>query len=98
VPITKLTLDGNGKVTLIEWQWWKKSNNTWTQPTNAELAAVLDFAMFELEQASVNGTVSGGIGLTASGSVVPASQSFTPNKLGITYTDKAGYAYQFGDM
>lgn len=98
MPVTKLTVDGNGKVTLIEWQWWKKSNGTWTQPTDAELAAVLDFAMFELEQASVNGTVSGDIGLTASGSVVPASQSFNPNKLGVTYTDKAGYAYQFGDM
>jgi len=98
VPITKLTLDGNGKVTLLEWQWWKKLNNNWTQPSNDELAAVLDFASFEIMAASTNDKVEGTIGLTSTGSVTPLSQSFTPNKFGITYGDKAGYAYQFGDM
>jgi hypothetical protein len=98
VPITKLTLDSNGKVTLLEWQWWKKLNNTWTQPSNDELATVLDFASFEIEAASSNDKVEGSIGLTSSGSVTPLAQSFTPAKLGITYGDKAGYAYQFGDM
>lgn len=98
VPITKLTLDGNGKVTLLEWQWWKKLNNTWTQPSNDELATVLDFAQFEISAAGTNDNVEGSIGLTSTGSVIPDSQSFTPAKLGITYVDKAGYAYQFGDM
>ena len=98
VPVTKLTLDSNGKVTLLEWQWWKKLNNNWTQPSNDELAAVLDFASFEIMAASTDDTVEGSIGLTSTGSVAPLSQSFTPAKLGITYGDKAGYAYQFGDM
>jgi hypothetical protein len=98
VPITKLTLDGSGKVTLLEWQWWKKLNNTWTQPSNDELATVLDFANFEIMTTGTNDEVEGSIGLTSSGSVTPLSQSFTPNRFGITYGDKAGYAYQFGDM
>jgi hypothetical protein len=98
VPITKLTLDGSGKVTLLEWQWWKKMNDTWTQPSDEELATVLDFAHFEISAAGTDDEVEGSIGLTSTGSVTPDPQSFTPAKLGITYVDKAGYAYQFGDM
>jgi hypothetical protein len=98
VPITKLTLDGNGKVTLLEWQWWQKSNNVWTQPSDDELATVLNFAHFEISAAGTDDEVEGYIALTSSGSVAPSSQSFTPAKFGITYEDKAGYLYQFGDM
>jgi hypothetical protein len=98
VPIAKLTLS-EGKVTKVEWQWWKRLNNNWVQPSDAEISAVLDTATFEIN--GVAGTdaerVEGSIGLTSTGSVTPPSQDFTPAAFIISYLDKAGYVYTVGD-
>lgn len=97
VPVVKLTMDTNGKVTTIEWQWWKKQNNSWMQPSNSELLTTLEDAGFEIGTTNwaLGDRVRGDINLTTTGSVAPPSQNFTPGALRISYRDKAGYHYGF---
>lgn len=100
VPAVKLTMDGSGKITLIDWQWWKKAGSSWVQPTDSELASELESAGFEIGQADWAGDpatsrVDGEISLTTNGNVVPPAQGFTPGALRIFYSDKDGYSYGF---
>lgn len=100
VPVVKLTMDAGGKVTLIDWQWWKKTGAGWIQPTDSQLASDLKSAGFEIGQANWAGDpatsrVRGNINLTITGNVVPPAQGFTPAVLRIFYSDKAGYSYGF---
>lgn len=96
VPVIKLTMDASGKITLIDWQWWKKTAGTWSQPSNAELASSLDYAGFESSQAGwVGDRISGEIAFTTSGQVVPDAQTFTPGVFRVSYTGSDGYSYGF---
>jgi hypothetical protein len=97
MPQIRLTM-ANGKITNIEWQWWKKLNDgSWVQPSDAELSTVLNNAGYEIGDSSwsVGNRVRGNINLTTSGSTAPASQSFTPGVFRVIYADQAGYNYGF---
>lgn len=98
VPSLKLTMDNSNHVSLIEWQWWKRqsSDGVWVQPTDAELAMVLDgngyhLCSFNMGTECVNGT----IGFTTTGSVVPPAQSFALFDVMVMYWEKSGYHYGF---
>ena len=100
VPTVKLIMDVSGKITRIDWQWWKKTVHGWVQPTDSELASELKSAGFSIGQADWAGDpatsrVGGDISLTTNGNVVPPAQGFTPGALRISYSDKAGYSYGF---
>lgn len=96
VPVIKLTMDGSGKITLIDWQWWKKTAGTWSQPSSSELASAIDGAGFETSQTGwVGDRVDGDIALTTSGQVIPDAQTFTPGVFRVYYTDNDGYSYGF---
>lgn len=100
VPVVKLTMDGSGKITRIDWQWWKKTGAGWSQPTDSQLASELNNADFEIGQANWAGDpatsrVRGSINVLSTGNVMPPAQAFTPAVLRISYSDKAGYHYGF---
>lgn len=96
VPVIKLSMDGSGKISLIEWQWWKKSGGSWSQPGDTELASKLENAGFETSSAGwVGDRVNGDIALITNGSVTPPAQSFTPGVFRMHYRDKDGYSYGF---
>ena len=100
VPVVKLTMDGSGKITRIDWQWWKKTGAGWSQPTDSQLASELNTADFEIGQANWAGDpttsrVRGSLNVLTTGSVIPPAQAFTPAVLRISYSDKAGYHYGF---
>lgn len=100
VPAVKITMDGSGKITRIDWQWWKKVGPSWIQPTDSELAGALKNAGFDIGQAGWVGDpttsrVRGEIRLTTNGSAVPPAQGFTPGALRISYSDKDSYHYGF---
>ncbi len=95
VPAVMLTMSG-GKVTRIDWKWWKKAGPGWVNPTDSELAGSLKEAGFEIGQVNWAGDpstsrVDGSLALTSTGSVVPPSQSFTPGVVRIHFSDKSGY-------
>ena len=96
VPAVRLTMTG-GVVTLLEWQWWKKTAAGWVNPTDAELAANLGDTSYEIAQAdwAPGARVRGELPLTTSGSLVPLSQSFTPGGFRVAFGDRAGYHYGF---
>lgn len=95
MPVVKLTMDTNGKVTTIEWQWWKKQNNNWIQPTDNELLAELEDAGFSIGDSNWSNRVGGNINLTVTGSVTPPPQNFTLGSLRISTGDKTGFHYGF---
>jgi hypothetical protein len=100
VPAVKLTMDSSGKITRIDWQWWKKTGAAWSQPTDSQLASELNTAAFEIGQANWAGDpttsrVRGSLNVLTTGSVIPPAQAFTPAVLRISYSDKAGYHYGF---
>jgi len=96
VPVIQLTMDGSGKISQINWQWWKKVAGTWSQPANTELASSLGNAGFESSQTGwVGDRVNGDIALTTSGQVIPDAQTFTPGVFRVSYTDNDGYSYGF---
>ncbi len=99
VPAVMLTMSG-GKVTRIDWKWWKKVGSGWVNPTDGELSGALQNAGFEIGQANWAGDpsssrVGGSLGLTSTGSVAPPSQGFTPGVVRIYFSDKSGYNYGF---
>ena len=96
MPVIKLTMDGSGKISHVEWQWWKKTAGSWSQPSNSELMSAIEDAGFETSAAGwVGDRVHGDIATTSTGSVTPAAQSFTPGVFRVFYTDSAGYHYGF---
>ncbi len=96
IPAVRLTRDGNGMVTLIEWEWWKKTDGTWEEVTTEELETVLGSLVdYQFVSGTQPGDVHGRIPLTSSGSKVPETQSFTPTLFSIVYGDKAEYNYGF---
>jgi len=100
VPSVKLTTS-NGQITSIDYQWWKKDATLgWVQPTDAELSTVLVNAQFEIGQSGWAGDpatqrVRANIPLTATGTITPPSQSFTPGAFRVSYTDMSQYNYGF---
>lgn len=102
VPSVQLTMSGT-QVTNLAVNWWKHdpSSGNWTQPTTAELGAILGSVTFELGAANWAGDpstarVRGTIPIAAGGSVaVPAQTTFTAAALRVTYTDAFGYGYGF---
>lgn len=95
-PVIKLTVDSSGKVSLIEWQWWKKITANWVAATNMDLNNNMQAANFSIGQFNWAGDrVGGDIALTSTGQVVPPSQNFTPGSLRVSFRDKAGYGYGF---
>ncbi len=100
VPSVKLTMS-SGKIASIDYQWWKKDAVLgWVQPTDAELSTVLENAQFEIGQAGWAGDpnldrVSGSVPFTASGTITPAAQGFTPGVFRISYKDRSQYNYGY---
>jgi hypothetical protein len=100
IPSVKITMDGSGKVTRLDWQWWIKTSSGWINPTNDQLAANIEGAGFEIGQTSWSGDpatsrVRGEIALITTGNVLPSAQAFNPAVLRIFYSDKSGYHYGF---
>lgn len=96
IPEIKLTKDINGMITLLEWRWWRKTGTTWTQPTDAELAIVMDWANFTISGPVWSGSrVTGSMAITQSGSIVPPAQTGTPGVIMIGVGDKSQYDYAF---
>lgn len=100
VPVVQLTMGGSGKITLLTWQWWKKTGGVWAQPTNNELSAALANADFEIGRTDWVGDpatsrVRGNMNLLITGTVAPPAQAFTPGALRIHYADEAKYHYGF---
>ncbi len=99
IPEVRLTRDGDGMVTLIEWQWWKKSDGAWEELTDEEMEAVFEGINYGLYNNSSGWEEEpgGNLPLTPSGSVVPVTTSFIPNGLEMGYLTKAngrcGYRY-----
>lgn len=97
IPAIKLTMAGS-RISKIDWQWWKRrsSDGTWVQPSDQELSLVIDGTWFEFGNPDPAGQrVSGELGLTTTGSVVPATQTYDAFFVRVAYWDKAGYGYGF---
>ncbi len=97
VPSVRLTRDTNGSVTMIDWTWWKSDAAGVRSPAlDSEIAAARAII---LEIGSINSaaTVSADVSAirTASGSVVPPVQMFTPARFSFFYFDNAWYGYVF---
>ena len=97
IPVIRLNMSGTS-VASIDWQWWKNTvADGWVQPTEAELNKVLRAQNVEFYLNQDDTTfVTGKIGLTPNGTVVPPVHSFTPVRIGVVYTNEANYAYMFG--
>ena len=95
VPAVSITYS-NGNVTKINWQWWKNTPSGWTQPSDIEIASIMQNVGFEIGMSGWPSTrLNGNLPITASGSYAPSAQSFTAQALRITYTDMTGYTYGF---
>jgi hypothetical protein len=96
VPEIKLTKDANGKISLIEWRWWRKTGSTWIQPTDAELTAIMDGASFTIAGPGWSGNrVTGAMPITQTGSIVPSAQAEAAGAIMIGGVDKSQYGYAF---
>ncbi len=100
IPVIKLTIDVSGKISQIDWQWWKKTITGWVQPSDSELASNLKDAGFSIGKTNWEGDpatsrVGGDINLTTNGNIAPPVQSFTPGSLRINYSDKDNYHFGF---
>ncbi len=87
-------------MTGLDVQWWKRTAAGWSQPSAAELAAIVVWSGFELGASgwagSVSDRVSGTLAITPSPSTsVPAQTTFTPGVLRVSYRDAFGYGYGF---
>jgi len=94
VPTVKLTFDGAGKVTQLEWQIYKKSGGIWSQASQSEM----DMIMFCLEFSLLkNGSVkiSKLLPKTPAGSTAVPQQNFVPEGLCFYTSTFAGYSYWF---
>lgn len=94
LPEIRLTMDGSGKISQIQWRWWKRQSGSWVTPSSSDLSAQLANVEYEIGQSGWAGPrVLGNMPLTATGSITASSQSFTPGAVRISYTDKQGYHY-----
>ena len=98
VPSVKLTKDIDGFITRIDWTWWKKdSTGEWVTALDSEITAALDVIILEI--GSVNSTETMSIDVStmksASGSIVPPAQTFTPARFSFISFDTARYGYIF---
>ncbi|MBI3813385.1 MAG: hypothetical protein HY279_02820 [Nitrospinae bacterium] len=100
VPEVKLTKDIDGKITQIEWRWWKKASGIWVQPTDKELAAVwyaatyfinTDNAGFNPKWSELPITAVGS--LTLNPPVQPSTKTSKSFQIGAQ--DKGRYSYSF---
>jgi hypothetical protein len=97
VPLVRVTTDGGGHVTLIEWQWWKWLNGTdWVQPTSTELAAVMDSSdNVNFNLMSRGCEIVARAPYTSTGSIVPPSDTCVPVIMEVSFFDKAGDGFRF---
>ena len=101
IPVPTLTLV-DGKVTKIDFVFWVHNGTAWEQATDALVNEQIDYAGFEIGDAlwSSSSRVLGRLfadraTLTATGSVTPGTQGFTPGSLNLSYRDKSGFSYYF---
>lgn len=93
-PKVRLTADGGGMITNIEWQWHHNSGGTWTAITDGEMDTV--FApLIDYELNSSTGSVTGTLPHTASGGITPVTQGFVPTRLTLVFGTTDGYKYSF---
>ncbi len=102
IPSIRLTLDDNGHVTLIEWQYWKKVDNVWQEVTDTELRAVVEGAVIQLRSSRYGEDIvlhEIDVANYSSGSEVPPSQDFATTFVYFSYISRAGisYGFEFGD-
>ncbi len=104
IPSIRLTLDDNGHVTFIEWQYWKKVDNVWQEVTDSELTAVVDSGVIQLRSGVEEGwddLILHDIDVShySSGSGVPPSQGFATTFVYFNYTSRANitYGFEFGE-
>ncbi len=93
VPVVKLTVGTDGKVSLIEWVFWKKSGGTWAQVSDSEIKAIMVTFHFEVAVNNTTRTSEDVTNVSATGSFVPAVQNFTPVGIHFGYRTKSGYNY-----
>jgi len=93
-PKVRLTFN-SGKVTKIEWQFYKKITGSWSAATDAEVQAIMDHVSFGILDAGQNQQVWRDLPHTAAGSVNLTAQGFTPAHLRFTYDTISGYEYGF---
>ncbi len=97
-PSIKLTFS-SGKVTQLDWQFWKKSSGIWSLATDSEIQAILDNGDCSLGDQgwNKNHRVYKNLPspLTASGSITFPAQNFAPAHLYFFYSTFAGYGYGF---
>jgi len=98
VPEVKLTKDTNGKITKLEWRWWRKTTAGWAQPSDEELLAVWIGAAYFISTDSNNSTWTD-LPITTTGSLTfnPPIQPSTvdPNSFQIGAQDRGRYSYSF---
>lgn len=94
VPTVKLTMS-DGEVSLVEWQWYKRTETAWEAVTDDdEIAAVISEASYEIGEAGWAGEdVLMSVEITAIGTSTPDEQGFTPGSFRYSYADVAGYNY-----
>jgi len=93
VPDVKLTFS-SGKVTQLQWQFYKKIGAVWSQATDAEIQAILPDLQGGLWKGN-NNHVWRSLPSTASGSVNMPTQSFVPDHFEFTCHTVGGYWYNF---
>ncbi len=96
VPSVKLTFS-SGKVTRLQWQFWKRISGIWYQATDSEIQAIIDNTSCGLQDQSRSNEVMKDLQgpPTASGSVSMPAQDFVPRSLWFNYNTIAGYQYGF---
>lgn len=99
IPAVRLTMAA-GKVTGLDVRWWKRTAAGWSQPSAAELSALMVWSGFSFGAAGWVGStadrVSGDLPVSPSPSAsVPAQTTFTPGVLRLSYRDAFGYGYGF---
>lgn len=100
IPAVKLTMAAGNKVASLDIQWWKKTAAGWSQPSAAELSAIMAYVGYELGRQGWNGStaerVRGELAVAPNASAtVPAQTNFDPGALRIEYRDAFGYIYGF---
>jgi hypothetical protein len=99
IPSVRVAMS-SGKVASLDVQWWKRTPDGWSQPSAAELSAIMAWAGWEVGQADWQGDpntsrVSGSLPVAQTASATAPAQSFTPGALRVSYRDAFGYGYGF---
>jgi len=110
VPFVKLSTDGGGQVTELDWQWWRRTNGVWVAATDDELIALIGETYVTIGSAdnlwlpfplgSPNGPYPPPWRPSATGSLTvptggwPPGMTFVPASLSISYETTFGQLYE----